>query len=214
MAARDLSNVSKDLYDYLSEVAYSEESKYNRKNLMQAAAMESEMGLDTKAFKDPDALYYGLMQSGVIMDEVDNESLKYPDINRAQAAEYYGREVSDRTSNKGKWRAFGANRLALDLGIDDPGFLEYMSWQQGREGTMKILAVLSGESFTSDEGNVKGEFNSIQRDRLISNITTQGREELSSYDDQTLAQVWLEDSKQRWEDYGREIMQLGKKWNY
>ena len=91
MAARDLSKVTKAIYDYLSDVAYSEGSSYNRKHLMQAAAMESTMGTNPDAFGDPEKdRYYGLMQSSVIMDEIDTEKgkvkvPKYPDIDREQA---------------------------------------------------------------------------------------------------------------------------------
>ena len=220
MAARDLSNVKQDVYDYLSRAAY--ETGYPKKSLMQAAAMESTMGLDDKAFKDPSSTYYGVMQSSKMEKELSRiyssrrsstGEFEDPTMDRAgdngmKAAYYYGAVVKDRVRNTSKWKDYDFDFLAKDLGIDDPQLLEYMTWQQGREGTMQILSVLdessSGEFILDEDGE------NPRRDKLIDNISTKGREELSSYDDRKLARIWLQDTKERWEDYGREVMQLGK----
>jgi len=201
-----------EVYRHLSEAATY--SGYDRRNLMKAAFMESTFG---KNIGEETDTHYGLMQSEYLYTSPKRDKLEYPDIDREDAAFYYGKEVLDRTkANEGdSGDLWGQGRIiekAKNIGIRDKGFLEYLSWQQGRRGLAEIIHVLddpdSGLYLGESIKGLSGTFSSTTRENLTSNMSNADRDYFKGMSDYDLAVRWLNENEQKWEDYGREIMLL------
>lgn len=55
-----------------------------------------------------------------------------------KSAEVYKQYVANATKDTGGWSNWGVNEKAETLGLDK-GLLEYLTWQEGREGTIEII---------------------------------------------------------------------------
>ena len=185
--------IEEDVYNYLNSVA--NETGYNRNGLMKAAYMESTFG--TNMGKEADT-YYGLMQSS-------KELAKEYGIDRGDAAYYYGDVVSKNLKNSNMWLNEGLNDVASNLEIDRD-LLEYMSWQQGRGGEggglSEVLSILSESSL---EGGIHdNNLTSGQRKKLMKNTKSWDRggriDELKKMSDLELSHLWLNDTKEKWNE--------------
>jgi len=191
----------RSVYQYLSSIA--DATGYDRLDLMKAAHIESSFGAD---MGDQNNDKYGLMQSG------HDTAGKYG-VDRYDMANFYGAEVRARTksknSDKDLWYQANTVEEANNMGIEK-GLLEYMTWQQGRNGMAKVINIATdkdrdGVSFSS--GSLSGNLGST-REHLINNMALRDKKhakELRKLSDHELANQWIALTKEKWETAGSEI---------
>ena len=70
------------------------------------------------------------------------------------------------------------------------GFVEYMTWQQGRSGTLDIISTTMGEG---------GKLNTKSRDYMLNNVSDSQRTTLKGLNDKELSKEWLKIQYKKWE---------------
>ena len=79
---------------------------------------------------------------------------------------------------------------AIGGGKDVQGFVEYMTWQQGRSGTLDIITTTMGEG---------GKLNKTSKAYMLNNISESQKLELKDLSDKEFAQKWLRIQHEKWE---------------
>ena len=140
-------------------------SDVNERDVWTAYGMESSFGRDysTLAYTIKDqavnrpawnAKYKGSFQIGRTVQA--EYGLKTGELfdkpgTLGKSAEVYKKYVASATKDTGGWNNWRINERAEDLGLDK-GLLEYLTWQEGREGTIEIITAASRPNGTLPNG--------------------------------------------------------------
>ena len=79
---------------------------------------------------------------------------------------------------------------AIGGGKDVQGFVEYMTWQQGRSGTLDIITTTMGEG---------GKLNKTSKAYMLNDVSESQKLRLEGLKDKELAQEWLKIQHSKWE---------------
>ena len=178
----------------------------DKDSVKRAFAMESSSGMDPKAKGNPFQIKsdsaraefeskYGKNYS------IENSAKFYEEVTKKNVGAVKGREGSSfenykfKTGRLSRQYPGGANIFegaseAIGGGKDVQGFVEYMTWQQGRTGALDIITTTMGEG---------GKLNKTSKAYMLNNISESQKLELKDLSDKEFAQKWLRIQHEKWE---------------
>ena len=187
-------------------------SKGDKESVRKVYAMESSSGTDPKAKGNPMQIVHPKAR-----EDFESKYKEKGGYTLENSVEYYEDTVKKNVSmtDKGpgtsfenyKFKAPRLNKLypgganiyegaAKAVGggkatESHKGFVEYMTWQQGRSGALDIISTTMGEG---------GVLNKSSRAYMLNNVSDSQKLELKGLNDKELAKKWLKIQYKKWED--------------
>ena len=187
-------------------------SKGDKESVRKAYAMESSSGTDPKAKGNPMQIIHPKAR-----EDFESKYKEKGGYTLENSVEYYEDTVKKNVSmtDKGpgtsfenyKFKAPRLNKLypggtniyegaAKAVGVgkateSHKGFVEYMTWQQGRSGALDIISTTMGEG---------GRLNEKSKEYMLNNVSDSQKLELKGLNDKELAKKWLKIQYKKWED--------------
>jgi hypothetical protein len=145
--------------------------------------------------------YLGPLQVSQDMLKTNNMTLEDA-FDLKKATDLYKKQVKKNTKNNGTWKKYDIDKRAASIGIDRD-MLEYLTWQQGRAGTIDIItaATVHDKSFT---GSPKGNISKTTKNNILNNLSANKQSIQNAPNDTDMATGYITQLQNKWDQRAKE----------